>query len=82
MSEDHSLTNIIYIQISSVIILFWVQICGRAGSFSDSCAALVIVNFQNFYVTMNEQFKPHGFCHLAGVCVDRYHVHEDRVSKS
>lgn len=57
-----------------------IEICGRAGSFSDGCAALVITNFQALYSTMNEEFKPNRFCHLAGVCSGRYHVHEDRVS--
>lgn len=57
-----------------------IEFCGRAGSFSDGCAALVITYFNSIYTTMNEQFQPNRFCHLAGVCSGKFHVHEDRVS--
>lgn len=59
-----------------------IEICGRAGSFSDGCAALVITHFQTLYSTMNEEFKPNRFCHVAGVCSEKYHVHEDRIKIS
>uniref|UniRef100_A0A1B6I9E6 Pulmonary surfactant-associated protein B n=1 Tax=Homalodisca liturata TaxID=320908 RepID=A0A1B6I9E6_9HEMI len=55
------------------------EMCGSMGSFSDSCSAMIIVNFNKLYENLAERLYPGGVCHMAGVCSERYHNHTKAV---
>lgn len=42
-------------------------VCGRIGSLSDGCSALVEANFDSIYNFLTEQLTPEDFCDLVGV---------------
>lgn len=54
------------------------QICRGMGSFSDSCSNIILKYFDNIYEHMKSNFKSAYVCHVAGVCFDKYHTHNDK----
>lgn len=50
-----------------------IAICGRLGSLSDSCSALVESNFDGIYDFLTEQLTPEDFCDLVEMCENRMH---------
>ncbi|KAK3891987.1 hypothetical protein Pcinc_004153 [Petrolisthes cinctipes] len=48
-------------------------ICGRLGSVSDGCMALVEANFDGIYNFLTEQLTPDDFCDLVEMCETRMH---------
>lgn len=51
-------------------------ICGRLGSLSDGCMALVQANFNDIYVFLTQKLTPEGFCDLVEMCETRMHEGE------
>ncbi|GLH13878.1 Uncharacterized protein GBIM_18364 [Gryllus bimaculatus] len=54
----------------------FVEACGRLGSFSDGCAAVVITHFESLYSHLMKNFNGDGLCHLSGMCQFKFHTHE------
>ncbi|XP_077287168.1 prosaposin [Arctopsyche grandis] len=50
--------------------------CGKLGSFSDSCATAVFVNFEDLYGHVQNNFNSENICHLAGTCSYKFHQHK------
>lgn len=48
-------------------------VCGRLGSLSDGCSALVEANFDGIYHFLTEELTPEDFCNLVEMCEDRMH---------
>ncbi|XP_071537348.1 uncharacterized protein Sap-r isoform X2 [Panulirus ornatus] len=48
-------------------------VCGRLGSLSDGCMALVEANFENIYKFLTEELTPDNFCDLVEMCENRMH---------
>lgn len=48
-------------------------ICGRLGSISDGCMALVEANFNDIYVFLTRELTPEDFCDLVEMCETRMH---------
>uniref|UniRef100_A0A1B6E2D6 Pulmonary surfactant-associated protein B n=1 Tax=Clastoptera arizonana TaxID=38151 RepID=A0A1B6E2D6_9HEMI len=57
----------------------FIEMCGKMGSFSDGCAAIMITYFNDLYSNLNTRLKPNETCHIAGVCSPKYHIHADKV---
>jgi saposin len=53
--------------------------CGQFGSYSDSCANIILNNFDVIYDLMQNNFNAINICHLSGQCANKYHKHEDDV---
>ncbi|KAH8311032.1 hypothetical protein KR044_003909, partial [Drosophila immigrans] len=53
------------------------HVCGGLSSFSDACANLVLTYFNDFHDAVKQHLAVSGPCHMSGVCVARYHQHED-----
>ncbi|XP_055696691.1 prosaposin [Lutzomyia longipalpis] len=53
--------------------------CGKMGSFSDSCASVVLTYFNEIYDHMSENFNEKSICHISGVCAKNYHKHSEMV---
>lgn len=51
-------------------------ICGRLGSLSDGCMALVQENFGDIYNFLTEQLNPEDFCDFIEMCEPRMHQDE------
>lgn len=51
-------------------------VCGRLGSLSDGCMALVEANFNDIYVFLTQQLNPNDFCELVEMCETRMHEGE------
>lgn len=54
------------------------EACGRLGSLSDGCAAIVITHFNSLYNHLVRNLESDGLCHLAGVCQYKFHSHSTR----
>lgn len=54
-------------------------VCGQLSSFSDACANVVLIYFNEIYNELNENLNADGICHMAGVCADKYHHHPELV---
>nr|ADK94870.1 saposin isoform 1 [Penaeus monodon] len=50
-----------------------IAICGRFGSLSDGCSALVEANFDDIYNFLTDQLTPEDFCDLVEMCENRMH---------
>lgn len=53
------------------------MICGEMSSLSDGCAAIVLAYFNEVYDHMKDKLNAENICHLAGVCSDQFHQHEE-----
>lgn len=51
-------------------------ICGRLGSLSDGCMALVEANFHEIYTFLTQKLNPDDFCDLVEMCESRMHEGE------
>lgn len=54
-------------------------VCGTLSSFSDACANVVLVYFNEIYNELEKSFNGGALCHMAGVCADNYHQHAEMV---
>ncbi|SPP80857.1 uncharacterized protein LOC117583804 [Drosophila guanche] len=55
----------------------FLHVCGSLSSFSDACANIVLTYFNDIYEHVRQHLHTDGLCHLSGVCVSRYHQHEE-----
>lgn len=55
----------------------FLRVCGQLGSFSDSCAAIVMTHFHEIYDHLHNNFNADNLCHLSGQCSSKFHKHED-----
>lgn len=62
MSRDELLNNML-------------RACGRVGSLSDGCSAIIITYFTEIYDFLQRNFKSGDVCHVAGVCSGTFHKH-------
>lgn len=53
--------------------------CGQMSSFSDACANIVLIYFNEIYNELNMHLNADSLCHMAGVCADNYHHHPEIV---
>ncbi|XP_011875606.1 PREDICTED: proactivator polypeptide isoform X2 [Vollenhovia emeryi] len=53
----------------------FVNVCGQFGSFSDSCAAIIMTHFNAIYYHLQDNFNADNICHLSGQCSGKYHKH-------
>ncbi|KDR18348.1 Proactivator polypeptide, partial [Zootermopsis nevadensis] len=68
MSRDDLLNNML-------------QACGRIGSLSDGCSAVIITYFTEIYSFLQKNFKSDAVCHVAGVCSATFHKHRPVLKK-
>ncbi|XP_076060400.1 prosaposin [Oratosquilla oratoria] len=54
-------------------------ICGRLGSLSDGCMALMQMNFDGIYNYLTQELKPNDFCELVGMCERMYENRKNAV---
>lgn len=54
-------------------------VCGTLSSFSDACANIVLVYFNEIYNELTKSFNSGALCHMAGVCAENYHQHAEMV---
>lgn len=55
------------------------QACGKLSSFSDGCANIAIVYFDEIYNHMSKNLNAENICHMSGVCSSKYHQHPELV---
>ncbi len=53
--------------------------CGQMSSFSDACANIVLIYFNEIYNELNKSLDSGAICHMAGVCAGNYHQHPEVV---
>lgn len=63
------------VEFFSCILFVILQACGRIGSFSDGCSAIIITHFTEIYNFLRKNFKSGDVCHVAGVCSGTFHKH-------
>lgn len=51
--------------------------CGQMSSLSDGCSAIVVSYFNEVYDHLKSNLNADNVCHMAGVCADQFHVHEE-----
>lgn len=51
--------------------------CGQMSSLSDGCSAIVLAYFNEVYEHLKTNLNAENICHMAGRCVDQFHVHEE-----
>nr|ALX00059.1 proactivator polypeptide [Melanoplus sanguinipes] len=51
------------------------EACGKLGSFSDSCAAIAVTYFDNWYNHLHKYLISEEVCHFAGMCSYKFHEH-------
>lgn len=61
------------------MLLQFLYTCGKFGSYSDSCSAIIITHFNAIYDHLQNNFNADSICHLSGQCSDKYHKHEDTI---
>lgn len=54
-------------------------VCGQLSSFSDACANIVLVYFNEIYSELEKSMNSMALCHMAGVCAENYHQHPEIV---
>ncbi|KAJ9594699.1 hypothetical protein L9F63_014033, partial [Diploptera punctata] len=57
------------------------QACGRLGSLSDSCSAIIITYFNQIHDFLKVNLKSTGVCHVAGVCSGKFHNHRPQQKR-
>lgn len=55
--------------------------CGEMSSLSDGCSAIVLSYFNDVYDHMRTNLNAENICHMAGRCVEQFHVHEEDIEK-
>lgn len=68
MDRDEVLENMLYA-------------CGEMSSLSDGCSAIVLSYFNEVYDHMKSNLNAENICHMAGRCVEQFHVHEEDNEK-
>lgn len=53
------------------------MMCGQMSSLSDGCSAIVLAYFNEVYDHLKENLNAENICHMAGVCADQFHQHEE-----
>lgn len=53
--------------------------CGKLSSFSDACANIMLVYFNEIYKHFAENLNSNTLCHMAGVCTEKYHQHVEEL---
>lgn len=53
--------------------------CGQLSSFSDACANIVLIYFNEIYNELNKNLNSDNLCHMAGVCAANYHNHPEMI---
>lgn len=53
--------------------------CGQMSSFSDACANIMLIYFNEIYNELNKSMDSGAICHISGVCADNYHQHTEIV---
>lgn len=53
------------------------MMCGEMSSLSDGCSAIVLAYFNEVYDHLKENLNAENICHMAGVCADQFHQHEE-----
>lgn len=53
------------------------SVCGQMSSLSDGCSAIVLAYFNDVYDHLKDNLNAENICHMAGVCVDQFHQHEE-----
>lgn len=56
------------------------RICGRASSFSDMCANIVLSYFNDIYEVLKRDLTSDNVCHMSGVCSDQFHQHDTETA--
>lgn len=54
-------------------------VCSQMSSFSDACANIVLIYFNEIYDELNNNLNADNLCHMAGVCAANYHHHPELV---
>jgi len=54
-------------------------VCSQLSSFSDACANIVLIYFNEIYNELNKNLNADNLCHMAGVCFANYHHHPELV---
>lgn len=54
-------------------------VCGGMSSLSDGCSAIVLAYFNEMYNHLKTNLNAENICHMAGRCVDQFHVHEEDI---
>lgn len=55
--------------------IYWLQLCGNLGTYSDACSSLVLSNLPQIAALLNNNVKAGPVCSLAGVCTEKFHSH-------
>lgn len=53
------------------------SVCGEMSSLSDGCSAIVLSYFNDVYAHLKDNLNAENICHMAGVCADQFHQHEE-----
>lgn len=53
--------------------------CGQLSSFSDACANIVLIYFNEIYAEFSRSLNADSLCHIAGVCAGNFHQHPEIV---
>lgn len=53
------------------------MMCGQMSSLSDGCSAIALSYFNEVYDHLRDNLNAENICHMAGVCADQFHQHEE-----
>lgn len=83
--QCHKISDIISTKFSSKgrdeILENMLMACGQMSSLSDGCSAIVVAYFNDVYDHLKSNLNAENICHMAGVCADQFHVHEETEKK-
>lgn len=65
-----------------VILQRTLDVCGEMSSFSDACANIVLVYFNDIYRHLQQNLGAVEICDLAGVCTEKYHSHAKNIDSN
>lgn len=54
-------------------------VCGQMSSFSDACANIMLIYFNEIYNELNKNLNADSLCHMSGVCSYKFHNHPELV---
>lgn len=54
-------------------------VCAQLSSFSDACANIMLIYFNEIYDELNKNLNADSLCHMSGSCVGKYHNHPELV---
>lgn len=75
MTQKFSMVN------RDIIIQRALNVCGKMSTFTDACANIVLIYFNDIYDYLRQNLGAAGVCHLAGVCTEHYHSHPAEKSE-